>query len=133
MKLRLRGNSVRLRLLRGEVRRLGETGRVAETVQFGLLPAERLTYTIEASATAKQITANFADNHLKILLPDLIARDWVESEQISLASEQTFESNETDSVTLKILIEKDFVCLDRVDDADNKDAYPHPNPNKQRC
>ena len=35
MKLRLQGNSVRLRLTRSEVERLRETGLVEESVDFG--------------------------------------------------------------------------------------------------
>jgi len=43
MKLRIRGNSLRLRLLRGEVQQFGETGRVTETIQFGASPAAQLS------------------------------------------------------------------------------------------
>lgn len=123
MKLRIRGNSVRLRLLRGEVRELGAYGRVSETIHFGLSPEQILTYSLETASSVDEITAQFSDNQIKILLPVNIARNWVESEQISLSGAKILDS----ANTLQILIEKDFVCLDRDGDPDNLDAYPHPH------
>ena len=123
MKLRLRGNSIRLRLLRGEVRQLGQTGAVSETTNFA---AASLTFTLAASSQVETMTAQFVGHQITVLLPETVAREWVESDEISLHGEQILREHET----LKILVEKDFVCLDRVDDADNVDAYPHPNPNK---
>lgn len=134
MKLRIRGNSLRLRLLRGEVEQFGKTGRVVETIRFGASPAARLSYVLETDGEARQITTHFADNQITVKIPDSIARNWVESEQVSLMSEQSVENdkqNDTDKNggsqnILKILIEKDFVCLDRQNDPDNLDAFPHP-------
>jgi len=125
MKLRIRGNSLRLRLMRGEVERFGETGRVTETIRFGVSPREQLTYSLEASSDAKAIGAHFADNQITVTIPDTMARNWVDSDLITLDSNQPLETDAPESV-LKILIEKDFVCLDRKDDPDNADAFPHP-------
>ncbi|MDQ3751004.1 MAG: hypothetical protein M3367_18600 [Acidobacteriota bacterium] len=50
-------------------------------------------------------------------------------DEVSLRSEQSIENrkqNSTSENVLKILIEKDFVCLDRKNDPDNADAFPHP-------
>jgi len=134
MKLRIRGNSIRLRLLRGEVEQFGATGRVTETIQFGAAPAAQLIYILQADSRAQQITTNFADNQITVTVPEAAARYWVESEMITLTSEQPIENgkqkdtdkNGASGKVLKILIEKDFVCLDRKDDPDNADAFPHP-------
>ena len=129
MKLRIRGNSLRLRLLRGEVQRFGETGFIAETIQFGTSPAAQLIYILEADGGAQQISANFADNKVTVKIPDQMARSWIESEVVSLMCEQPIESGKQNAApenVLKILIEKDFVCLDRTNDPDNIDAFPHP-------
>lgn len=134
MKLRIRGNSLRLRLLRSEVEQFGKTGRVAETIRFGDAPAAQLSYILEADSKAQQITTNFADNKITVKVPDSVARNWVESEQVSLTNEQAIENNKQNEPAknsaaeniLKILIEKDFACLDRRDDPDNVDAFPHP-------
>lgn len=134
MKLRIRGNSLRLRLLRGEVKQFGETGRVTETIQFAASPAAQLSYILEADSKARKITTHFADNQITVLIPVSMARDWVDSDEVSLKSEQPIEfkkqigagKNGSSENVLKILIEKDFVCLDRKDDPDNADAFPHP-------
>jgi len=134
MKLRIRGNSLRLRLLRGEVEQFGATGRVAETIQFGASPAARLSYVLEADGKAREITTRFAENQITVTVPDQIARNWVESELVTLTNEQLIENggqngakkNADSENVLKILIEKDFVCLDRKGDPDNLDAFPHP-------
>ena len=129
MKLRIRGNSLRLRLLRGEVELFGTTGRVMETIQFGAAPAAQLSYVLEADSEAQEISANFIDNKVTVSIPDSMARNWVDSDEVSLKSEQSIENgkqNGTSENVLKLLIEKDFVCLDRKNDADNADAFPHP-------
>jgi hypothetical protein len=134
MKIRIKGNSLRLRLLRGEVSQLGKGGRVTETIQFGALPHEQLIYSLEVSRNAKKINAQFANNRITVTIPESTARNWVETEQIALENDQLIENgiqinerqNDATLNVLKILIEKDFVCLDRKDDPDNADAFPHP-------
>jgi len=129
MKLRIRGNSLRLRLLRGEVEQFGKTGRITETIRFGTSAATQLSYVLEADGEARQISAKFSDNKVTVMIPDQMARTWIESGQVSLMSDQPIENGEqngTSESVLKILIEKDFVCLDREDDPDNIDAFPHP-------
>lgn len=115
---------MRLRLLRGEVEQFGETGRVTETIRFGASSGENLIYELESSGDAREIAAHFYDNRIVVLVPEASARDWLESELVSLRGEQSTGDNS--EYVLKILIEKDFVCLDRQDDPDNADAFPHP-------
>ena len=125
MKLRIKGNSLRLRLLRGEVEEFSKNGRINETIQFGRSPETRLIYALEARREAREIIAEFAGNQITVVIPEKIAGNWVESEQITLQAEQAIESNAPENV-LKLLIEKDFVCLERKNDPDNADAFPHP-------
>lgn len=126
MKLRIRGNSLRLRLLRGEVDLFGKTGRVIETIRFGASSGEKLIYALESDKDAREITARFTGSQIVVVVPEAAARSWVETEQISLKGEQSVETAAPEKI-LKILIEKDFVCLDRKEDPDNIDAFPHPN------
>ena len=122
MKIRIKGNSLRFRLLRGEVSRFGEIGGVTETIQFGASPREQLIYSLETNSDAQKIEARFADNQITVTIPVAVARNWVDSDLITLESSQPIEAESV----LRILIEKDFVCLDRKDDPDNADAFPHP-------
>ncbi len=125
MKLRIRGNSLRLRLLRGEIEQFGKTGRVSETIRFGASPEAQLNYVLEFDRQAQNITTHFANNQITVKVPYAVAQNWIESDEISLKSEHLIEIGAADDI-LKVLIEKDFVCLDRKDDPDNDDAFPHP-------
>jgi hypothetical protein len=134
MKLCIRGNSLRLRLLRGEIEQFGETGRVTETIRFGVSPAAQLSYVLEADGEVEEITTRFTDNRITVKIPARIAKNWVETDEVTLKSEQQIENGTQNGAgkngnfenILKILIEKDFVCLDRKNDPDNADAFPHP-------
>ncbi|HUF03519.1 MAG TPA: hypothetical protein VMM38_05020 [Aridibacter sp.] len=113
MKLRIRGNSVRLRLLRSEVGRLASVGEVSESVDFG---GSQFTFKIEAGTV--QIGASFAGGTITVTVPESEIREWAESEdKIGI---------EADSDGLEILIEKDFACPTRKDDPDNLDAFANP-------
>jgi len=117
MKLRIRGNSIRLRLLRGEIAEFAEKKIVRETINFG---ASNLTYILQSSVEVNEISAQFNGREILVGIPFEMAREWTETDLISLENEVKI-----DNEILKILVEKDFVCLDRPDDKDNKDAYPN--------
>ncbi len=126
MKLRLRENSFRLRLLQTEVRQLRETGNVSEKIIFGVNPAETLTYSLRTSADSAEISVQMIDNQIEVFLPLLMAENWVDSNQVGLYAEHKI----SELAVLQIIVEKDFVCVDRPLDADNADAFPHP---KMKC
>ncbi len=122
MKLRLRENSIRLRLLQTEVRQLSETGNISERIIFGVNPTEVLTYSLRVSGETEKIFAQMTDNRIEIFLPVLTAEKWADSNDVGLYETQ----NIGDLGELKITVEKDFVCVERPSDEDNKDAFPHP-------
>lgn len=122
MKIRIRGNSVRLRLLQSEVTQLWENKSVSDTIQFGFSNDEILTYTLRISLYTNKILADFINNEICIILPEELAKNWIETDRISLESEKTLAND-----SLKILIEKDFACITREDDPDNLDAFPNPD------
>jgi hypothetical protein len=122
MKIRIRGNSVRLRLLQSEVTKLDVDGKVSEQIQFGLSDNEILTYTLQVSKKATEISAGFCNNEICIILPEQTAKHWIETDEVSLENETNLENS-----SLNILVEKDFVCLTRKDDPDNLDAFPNPD------
>ncbi len=126
MKLRLRENSIRLRLLQNEVTQLREIGNVSETIVFGVNPTENLTYSLRTSAEVLEISAQMINNQIEIFLPMLMAGNWADSDEAGLYGLQKIG----DLAVLKIVVEKDFVCVDRPLDEDNKDAFPHP---KMKC
>ena len=125
MKLRLRENSIRLRLLQTEVRRLREIGNVSETIVFGVNPTENLTYSLRVSGETEKIFAQMIDNQIEIFLPLSVMENWADTNEIGLYATQAIG----DLGELKITVEKDFVCVERPNDADNADAFPYSEPN----
>lgn len=124
MKLRLRENSIRLRLLQSEIKSLRETGCVSEKIRFA--PHQTLTYTIKVSETTREIEARFENEEIIVEVPEILAEKWTETGRVGLENEQKFN----ELLSLRILLEKDFVCSERPADADNRDAFPHP---KMHC
>ena len=121
MKLRIKGNSIRLRLLRSEAERLGATGIVSEEIKFGPSTSDSLKYTLSISDEADELRVRFSDNEILVVVPRLISYDWIKGATVGLEGEQ---GNGTDS--LSILIEKDFACIDSPNDPDCEDTFPNP-------
>lgn len=119
MKLRLRENSIRLRLLQSEVVHLREFGNVSETIVFGVNPTETLTYSLRTSAEVLEISAQMIDSQIEIFLPLLTAERWADSDEVGLYGLQEIG----ELAILKIVVEKDFICVDRPLDEDNEDAF----------
>jgi len=122
MKLRIRGNSLRLRLGPSEVARLATAGRIEEAVAFG--PGQPLVYALEASGDATEPRASFADNVLLVRLPRAAVETWARTEQVGIAGEQPL-GGDVSQGTLRLLVEKDFECLDRAPE-EGEEAFPHP-------
>ena len=122
MKLRIKGNSLRLRVSRSEVDRLLETGRVEETVHFGLDQDARLTYALEHTSSLQDITARHRAQEVAIVLSSESVSQWANSpEQVGVYGRLDVWNGE-----LMLLVEKDFACLDGTN-ADNEDTFPNPN------
>ena len=115
MKLRLNGNSLRLRLTRPEVMQLCEAGTVEQSVDFGL--GAVLIYRIQSQTCTDPLHAVFCNHSITVRIPaDSVAlwagggRSW------ALCTARRIED----------FSEKDFRCLTRRPDEQEPDAYPHP-------
>jgi hypothetical protein len=122
MKLRVKNNSVRLRLTQSEVARLAETGIVEEAIEFGIEPSHRLIYRLKVASDAERLSAGFENNRITIFVPKQQAEEWIETSQVGIKAEQ----NIGEGKTLRLLIEKDFACLEQREGEDERDAFPHP-------
>lgn len=124
MKLRIKDNSIRLRLTRTEVDELRDSGIVASTTDF---PRGRsLGYRVESSPASVSPAAFFADGVVTVRLPESAVQSWANTEQVSMPGEQALD----DGGTLKVLVEKDFACLTEREDEDESDMYPHPEASR---
>ncbi len=111
MKLRLQGNSIRLRLNRSDVAEFAQAGRIQDTVDFG--QGAFFAYALEISKTGEP-RAFLEGNTLRITLAKEDAQDWVRSDRVGISGQDQ---------QLSILVEKDFQCLHEPD----PDAYPNPD------
>ncbi len=121
MKLRIRGNSIRLRLSQQNVKVFEENGRVEDSIQFGVAAGGKLIYALE-TADVKKLKCEFKDNTLTVFVPNELAKIWIESQLVGL--EHLDSTTENDQV--RILIEKDFKCMHVRINEDESDSFPHP-------
>ena len=119
MKLRIKGNSIRLRLLKSEVDRFAAEGRVSERTWFG---ANSLNYTLAVAPDAERVYAEFGGGEICVFVPASQARDWATGDDVGFQAEQPVG----DGLILSLLVEKDFVCVGRPDDPDRHDAFTAP-------
>ena len=120
MKLRIKGNSIRLRLGRSEVARLVGGEAVVETTSFDPAGLQRLEYRLVASPETAAVAASFeAGSRLVVRVPTGLVQGWGRTDQISLSATQPA----SDGACLRILIEKDLECLDAPPEESQADAY----------
>ncbi len=103
MKLRFAENSLRLRLRKSDIATLEEQGYVYETVQFGAHRSLRFKLRMN---DVEDIEANFLDGMISVLLPEDVARQWIDSDQVGLERNIPLQNGQS----LYVLIEKDFPC-----------------------
>lgn len=104
MKIRIKGNSIRLRLSRPEVDTFGQAGYLEEKTEFG---GSQLTYALKSNKTEHMI-ADFKNGTVTLYIPEAFKDEWVNTERIGYEAEMPL----TDGKKLHLLLEKDFKCLD---------------------
>jgi hypothetical protein len=119
MKLRIKGSTLRLRLTQSEVHELHAQGEVADHVHFG--GGAVLTYRLRREKNNKEITASYSDNVIEIQIPERQARQWCQTDEVSLLQTRQLPEGE-----LRIAVEKDFACLAPRVEEDESDNFPHP-------
>lgn len=122
MKLRIKGNSIRLRLLRSEVKRLEAAGTITEETRFGIRTDQTLKYSIVVTDGVDDVSVEYSDNQILVMLPETLALRWCRGDEVGMTRDIEID----EETTLSILIEKDFECVGRPDDPDREDAFPNP-------
>lgn len=121
MKLRIKGDSLRLRLTQGEVRQLEEQGAVEDCVRFG--GGAQMVYRIKSHPSSTALSASYADGALEVRLPAAATLLWCRSNEVTLAGAQPVAAD----AELRIVVEKDFACLTAREGEDESDNFPNPN------
>lgn len=119
MKLRIKGNSIRIRLTKSEVSLLANTGYLEEQTDFG---NNTFTYALRAVDAAETLSASMEANTITMFVPTSFTRDWPENSVVGINASMPV----TDNSSLYLLLEKDFVCLDETTE-DQSDNYENPN------
>lgn len=118
MKLRIKGDTLRLRLSRAEAEIFARDGSVSDAIHFP--GGGRLVYALGRTNGAAA-AVRFDGAAVRVELPAADAAAW-------LATDEGFQAAlPLDSgQTLNILIEKDLQCLHRREGEDESDLYPNP-------
>lgn len=103
MKLRIQGNSLRLRLSVAESRALAADGQLEESVTFG--PDRRLSYGIRV-VPGLAWDVRYDDRQLMVLLPAALAADWLSTGRVAVEERLVLSEGEP----LRLLLEKDYVA-----------------------
>jgi hypothetical protein len=116
LKLRIQGDSLRLRLTRQEVMSLASDGAVECAIRF---PWNRiLHYSVVAT---DEMGVSYVGDSIRVALPEAAVKRWNETNQV------TIEGSVGDT---HVLVEKDFQCLHAEKDRD-PDAFPNPTERNQ--
>lgn len=118
MKIRIKGNSVRLRLTKSEVVAFAEHGVVKESTAFG---ENLFTYALKAKNGISQLEADYSHNTITIYFPEENQKAWALNSIVGYSN--SIDWNEKGALSL--LVEKDFTCLDNTIE-DQSDNFPNP-------
>jgi hypothetical protein len=112
MKIRIKGNSLRYRLSMSDMYRLSHEDYLEDKTNFG---NRELVYVIQKT-NARELSAFFDDNVICLQMPGNMIEELNKTDRVG------FEGKQGD---LLLLVEKDFTCLDNVEE-DQSDNYPNP-------
>lgn len=119
MKIRIRGNSVRIRVSQTELEHLAEHGVAEDRIRFG--PGAELAYRVCVVPNG-EVRAALADGAITVEVPRAAVESWLDPSEVSIRGEQPIGAGDA----LKILVEKDFACLAPREDEDQADLFPNP-------
>lgn len=118
MKLRIKGDSIRVRLTKTEVTQLCKQGSVTEQTHIG---NHIFTYELITDAATEKLNASLSENRITVLVSKNFTADWNENSIVGIS-----DSVKSGDFDLQLKLEKDFVCLDDTNE-DQSDNYPNPN------
>jgi hypothetical protein len=124
MKLRIRGNSIRLRVSKTELAKLAETGSAEDLVRFS--SENELRYGIDVRPTGA-VTAAFAATSIRVALPQSRLDLWLRPDEVSVEGSQPIGGGKV----LQILLEKDYTCLAPRGGDDDSDLFVNPLKKKR--
>ena len=119
MKIRIQGNSIRIRLSKSEVDKLTTVGYIEQKTNFG---KSAFGYCLQKQPAITELTAVYGDDKITMFVPQYLLANWAENNVVGFDAKMPVSENET----LYLLLEKDFKCLDNVTE-DQSDNFENPN------
>ena len=127
MKMRIRGDSIRLRVTRPELEAIKSTGEIKDSITFGA--NSKLDYCLDVAARTRSPTASFSASSVLVSLPQSTFETWANSDDVSIEAEQRNHG----AGTLSILVEKDFACLAPREGEEQSEMFANPDAGKVEC
>ncbi len=125
MKLRVRFNSVRLRLTKTEVSRLRGVGECTEFIRFP--GGASLAYSLQA-AECPAVDAEFKEGAVRIRVPRKDVLAWSATDAVGI-----YATVDAAGAALQVSVEKDFQCLDMSTLEDQSDMFENPAVGTVTC
>jgi len=122
MKLRIKGNSLRLRVSKSELARLLEDGYIEDAIQLMAAPDAKLTYTLATAIQSHPLRVQCQSHGIMVTLSKEQANAWASAAEVGVYETLSLGA----AGSLDVIVEKDFACLDRSDD-ENWDTFANPN------
>lgn len=119
MKIRIKGNSVRMRLSRSEVERFGKEGYLEEQTMF---VNGAFTYALAQKESGEELTAGIDGQKVTMYVPEKLVKEWSGTDMVGLNANMPLPNGEH----LFLLLEKDFKCIDAAVIEDQSDNYDNP-------
>ena len=119
MKLRIKSNSIRIRLTKTEVSTLANTGYLEDETLFA---NNKFVYALQSIDNGNELSATMDTNKITMFVPAALIKDWPENNVTGFNAKMPVAENNS----LYLLLEKDFVCLDETTE-DQSDNYENPN------
>jgi len=120
MKLRIKGNTIRLRIAVSEAEKLRAGDPLQEIVRFAPADGAFLAYAlIPSDVTAPAV--RYAAQEVSVLIPRATITQWAAGNDVGIYADIDIAPHGT----LGVAIEKDFACLD-LSDAENADTFANP-------
>ena len=118
MKLRIRGNSIRLRLSKTEVAAFQQYGSVADIIE---IPDRPISYALE-KGDSETLKVYRLEDSIRVMMPFDMAERWNADDQVGFSYDQVIGEKK-----ITILVEKDFQCSTPEDCEPEQDLYANPN------
>jgi len=110
---------------RKDVAELLGCGRTIDVVRFGPGPSRTFTYVVKlGTAPRNRPRAEYIAGHLFVIIDREDAEAWSSGDHVGFDHQQLLEGGSA----IRVILEKDFACLDRPVGDESEDAWAFPNP-----